>query len=116
MKSLQRQWSGLRRSVIDHGASVQNHRAVGQFERGDGVLFHDDGGDALVADDGQCLGDFLHDDRGQPFIGFVEQEHLDVAGQCTGNGEHLLFAARECYALLLAPLAQTREKLVDPLE
>ncbi len=52
------------------------------------------------------LRDLLDDHRGEALVGLVEQQHLDVARQRPGDGQHLLLAARQGHALLLAALAR----------
>src|SRR5690606_4827863 len=56
------------------------------------------------------------DDGCQSFIRLVEQEELDVARERAGYRKHLLLAARQRHALLLAPLREPREMCVDLLE
>ena len=59
---------------------------------------------AFVLDHGDCLGQLLNDNRGDAFGGFIEQQQAWVAHQCAGDGQHLLFAAGQRLAAVVAPL------------
>src|SRR5690606_18629299 len=76
----------------------------------------DDGGDAEGLDLVEDALDLLDDDGGEALIGFVEEEELEVAGQSAGNGEHLLFAARQGDAILLAAFGEAGEVRIDAVE
>src|ERR1700737_2524423 len=78
----------------DDFAHVENCGTVGELERRNGVLLDDDGGDALGLDAGDDRLYFAHDCRGEPLIGLVEEEELDLTGERTGDGRHRLPAAR----------------------
>ena len=82
-----------RGAIINNRAGIKDNRAIGQVECSDGVLFHDDGCDALFADQVQGFLDFLHNNRCQTLIGLIKQQQLEIAGQRTADGQHLLFAA-----------------------
>ena len=79
-------------------------------------MLDDHGGDALFLDQVQGLFDFVHDHGGQPLVRFVQQQHFDVAGKGAGDGQHLLFAARQGDALLLAALFQAGEQFVKAFQ
>ena len=66
--------------------------------------------DAL--DDGE---DVFHDEWREAQRGFVQQHQARLADQRAGDGQHLLFTAREIAGELLAPLLQARKVAVGLL-
>jgi hypothetical protein len=63
------------RGAVEHDlAHVQNQRTVREMQCSDSVLFDNDGRHAKRLDLFQRFLDFLHDNRRQPLLGFVEQD------------------------------------------
>jgi hypothetical protein len=58
----------------------------------------------------------VDDDGREPLERLVQQHDLGIAHQRPGDREHLLFAAGELGAAVVAPLLQPRKHLVDALE
>ncbi len=84
--------------------------AIGQLERLVGVLLDQEDGYAISAQLFDDVEDLLNDDRRQSQRRLVKQQQLGLAHQCTGNGEHLLFAAGHGAATLLETLLQSWEQ------
>jgi hypothetical protein len=57
----------------------------------------------------------LHHEGGQALRRLVQEQELGVAHQGAGDGEHLLFAAREEPALAVHQLAQLRKEIEHTL-
>lgn len=94
---------------------VQHQRAPRQFQRQARVLLHqDDRHAALVHQRADGAAQFLHDDGGQPFHRFVQQQQGRIGHQRAGDGDHLLFAARQLVAQIAAALFEARKGPVDP--
>ena len=71
--------------------------------------------DAAGAGDGaERPQQFLDDDRRQPLGRLVQQQHLRVERQRAADRQHLLLAAGELVAEIVAALLQPRKHLVDP--
>src|SRR3546814_9090953 len=77
---------------------------------------HDDGGESERLDFLDDLLDLPHDHRRQAFVGLVEQQQLHVASQRACHRQHLLLAARQRHALLLAALGEARKVLEEALD
>ena len=63
----------------------------------------------LIEDDGQLV----HDHRGQPFGGLVQQDQGGVGHQRTTDRQHLLLPPRQRCARCMGSLLQNREEFVD---
>ncbi len=80
------------------------------------VLLDEEDGHALPVEDADDVAD-LRDHAGhQPLGGFVEENDLGLQHHGPRDGQHLLLAAGEGPARLIAALAQAREALEDTLE
>ena len=78
------------------------------------VLLHQDRRKALVADDPAQHGqELLDDDRRQPFERLVQQQHARIEDQRAGDGQHLLLAAGQLVAEIVAALGEARKHVVD---
>ena len=62
-------------------AGVKNDSAVSQLQGAHSVLLNDHSRDTLFFDDAKCFFDLINDNRRKPFIGFVKEKNLDVAGK-----------------------------------
>ena len=96
-------------------AGLEHVGVVGDLERGQGVLFDDQHGHALVPDPFDGFEDDVDEHRREPHRGLVEQQQGRVAQQRPGDGEHLLLAAGHGAGLLVDPLPQPGEQLEHPL-
>src|SRR5262249_23724721 len=80
--ALQRRGIGLERTarrIVDDGAALQYHNAVGQPQNLLRILLDDDRADAARAGDvAQRFQQFLDDDGRQPLGGLVQQQHLGI--------------------------------------
>ena len=90
-------------------ACLHDIGAVGDLESGDGVLFHQQHGEAQVLHFQDFGKDFLDQQRRQAHGRLVQQQQTGAAHQGAGEGQHLLLAAGERAAQLLQALAQARE-------
>src|SRR5205823_5647328 len=78
------------------------------------ILLDDDGtGAARAGDAAERSQQFLDDDRGQPLGRLVQQQHFWIERQRAADRQHLLLAARELVAEMVAALFQPRKHLVD---
>ena len=74
---------------------------MSQFQGVEGVLFDEEDSEALIAvERADDIEDLAHDERREAERGFIEQQKARAAHQRAGDGEHLLFAARERAAAL----------------
>src|SRR5712691_11466995 len=90
--------------------------AIGDGRREAKVLLDEQDGHPLGLRFEKHRGEPLHEDRGEPFGGLVQEQDLRARPQGAGDGEHLLLASRKLAARMRAPLAQDREGLVDARE
>src|SRR5438034_93140 len=105
---------GGTRCVMDDPAALQYHNAVGQPQNLLRVLLDDDGtGAARAGDAAERSQQFLDDDRGQPLGRLVQQQHFWIERQRAADRQHLLLAAGELVAEMVAALFQPRKHLVD---
>src|SRR6266446_9193858 len=105
---------GGTRRIMDDGAALQYHNAVGQPQNLLRVLLDDDGtGTARAGDGAERSQQFLDDDRGQPLGRLVQQQHFWIERQRAADRQHLLLAAGEQVAEMVAALFQPRKHLVD---
>jgi hypothetical protein len=83
----------------------------------EGVLLDQEDRHLLLArDPADGLEDLPHNQRRQPKRGLVEQQQPRPAHQGAADRQHLLLAARQGAAALLAPLGQPGEHLEHPVE
>lgn len=104
----------LSAAVKDNLACVKDYGAVGQFKGTHGVLFNNNCGHTLLLDKTQGFFDLVDNNRGEPLIWLVQQQDLDLARQCAGDRQHLLFAARQGDALLFAAFLKAGKQIVNP--
>ncbi len=101
------------RDHVDHPAVLDHVVAVGHRRGEAEVLFHEQDGEALLAQHADGIADLLHDDRRQALGRLVEQQQLGAGAQDAGDGQHLLLAARQLGALAGRALLQVGKQLVD---
>ena len=102
------------RAGVDDPPHLHDVAAVGQLERGAGVLLHQQDGHAgRLVDLADGLEDGAHQQRRQPQRGLVEQEQARPGHEGPADGQHLLLAAGEGAGQLLAALVQDREEPRD---
>src|SRR5438093_2191212 len=105
------------------GLTLQGHRALAKAidVLGDGqhladvLLDHDQLG-PLGLHGGQYLVERLDDDRRQPERDLVHEQQTRIGHEAAADREHLLLAAREVRARLIASRGQRGEESVDALE
>src|SRR5690606_26579411 len=95
---------------------IEDHRAVGELERGNCVLLDNDRGAAQRFDLVENTLDLVNDDRRKSFIRLVQKQQLEVTGKCTRDRQHLLLATGKRRAFLLATFGKAREMTVDTIE
>ncbi len=102
------------RAFDGDAADLEHVGAARGGERDAGVLLDDEDGEALggvqAAEDGEDLAD---DERRQAERGLVEQQQPRPGEQGAAEREQLLLAAGEGARLLVAPVGELREELVD---
>src|SRR5579885_2633499 len=104
--------------VVPHLALLDEVDALAGFEGQRHVLLDQQHRHAVGVEGGDDLADLRDYARHQPFGRLVEQDDLGFEHHRPGDRQHLLFAAREGAAELVAPLGEAREKreqLVDQL-
>src|SRR6266403_2401850 len=105
---------GGTRRVMDDRAALQYHNAVGQPQNLLRVLLDDDGTSAARAGDGaERSQQFLDDDRGESLGRLVQQQHFWVERQRPADRQHLLLAAGELVAEMVAALSQPWKHPID---
>src|SRR3954449_9178808 len=104
------------RAGPDDAALLDDHVPVGEARQGVDVLVDDDDRLALALEALQAGPDLGPDERRQALRRLVEDEELRVRHQGPADREHLLLAAGELRAEVVAALLQPREQLVDALE
>ena len=104
------------RHVMGYAAVDHDTNSVGNVQRHAQVLL-DQKNRYLSAgcQRAQSRLDLLHDDRRQPFGGFVHHQQSWLQQQCASDGQHLLLAARQLCATIAFALCQAREQGVDAL-
>src|SRR5919198_593120 len=90
--------------------------ALGDLERHEGVLLHEENRDSLLVDLLDDLEDLLDEDGREAHRRLVQHEELRASHQRPPDRAHLLLAARECPRLLASPFVEPRKERVDPLE
>src|SRR5207244_5663179 len=100
----------VRRPDLEQAAGVEHGEAVGEGERLLLVVGDEDGGDAELALDAADGVAQLDADLGvEGAKGLVEQQHLRVTGEGTGERHPLLLAARELAGLATAVAGEADE-------
>ncbi len=84
-----------RRDLFDDLAVIHDEMAVGQRRGKTEVLLDQYDGHAPLFQLHQHFAQLLHDDRGQAFGNFIEQQQPRTGAQNARHGQHLLFTARE---------------------
>ena len=95
--------------MVLHRALLHEVDALARFQRQRHVLLHQQDRHALLVQDGDDLPDLRDHARHQALGRLVEQDDLGLQHHGPGDGEHLLLAARQRAAGLVAPLGQHRE-------
>src|SRR5689334_18989904 len=98
-----------RSGVMADGALLHQIDALARFERQRHVLLDQQDGDALAMQRVDDLVDLRHHTRHQPLGRLVEQDDLGLEHHGARDRQHLLLAARQRAAGLVAPLAEHRE-------
>ena len=106
----------MRPRGIHHLALAHDVHVIHELERQRGVLLDQQDRQALLLELADRLPHALDDDRGEAFGRLVHDQAVRVGHKAAADREHLLLAAREGARALIAPLAQTREQGVDPLQ
>src|SRR5215207_3309415 len=104
------------RAGPDDAALLDDHVPVGEARQGVDVLVDDDDRLALALEALQAGPDLGPDERRQALRRLVEDEELRVRHQGPADRQHLLLAAGELRAEVVAALLEPREELVDALE
>src|SRR6266511_4565777 len=102
--------------VMAHHTLLHDVDALARLEGERHVLFHQQDRDTVAVECVDDLADLRDHARHQAFRGLVEQDDLRLQHHGAGDGEHLLLAAGEGAAGLVAPLRQHGEVLVDLVE
>src|SRR5215510_3318716 len=102
--------------VMAHGALLHDVDASGGVERQRDVLLDQQDGDAVAVERVDDLLDLRDHPRHQPLGRLVEQDDLGLEHHRPGDREHLLLAARQGAAGLVAALLQDRKVGVDLVE
>ena len=79
-------------------------------------MLDNDRGDSDFLDLPDNFFNFLNNDRRQPLIGLIQQKQFDIAGQCPGDGQHLLLTARQRGAHLRAPFGKPWKMFVNAFQ
>src|SRR5262245_60694592 len=104
------------RSVERDRTVLEDVSPVGEPQRSQHILFHEEDGDALAIDLGEIREDRGDDDRRQAERRLVEHEQARTRHERAADRHHLLLAARERAGELPPPLGNTRKEVEDPLE
>src|SRR6266545_2643673 len=102
--------------VMAHHTLLHDVDALARLEGERHVLFHQQDRHAVAVEHVDDLADLRHHARHQAFRRLVQEDDLGREHHGAGYGEHLLLAAREGAAGLVASLGQYREVLVDLVE
>ncbi len=97
-------------AIVKDAVLVRNSRCK------PGVLLDQENGDTCFPDFLEYGADLPDQHRGQSFCRFIEKHELEVHGENSCDGQHLLFPAGELRALLVRSLPENREILVDLLK
>src|SRR5215213_4386423 len=95
--------------LMADGALLHDVDALARFERQRHVLLDQQNGDALAMQRIDDLVNLRDHARHQPFGRLVEQDELRLQHHGARDGQHLLLAARQRAAGLVAPLTQHRK-------
>src|SRR5690554_3534896 len=103
--------------ALERGRTVLDDiRAVGDLKRCTRVLLHQQHRGSLAANVADDLHHLRDDQRRKTHRRLVEHQHLRAGNQCAPDREHLLFATGESAALLVLPLLEQWQQLVDVLD
>src|SRR5262249_27171303 len=97
-------------------ALVHDQNPLGDAERKAKILLDQQYRDVLGVQPPNDIAALLHEPWAQAFRGLVHENELGVLHQRAGDGEHLLFAARQRVAAGLAARVQAWKQLVHVLE
>ena len=89
---------------------------VGEADRELGALLDEEDGDAASADLGERLEDPVHDRRGEPERGLVEEEQVGPSDERPRDGELLLLPAREDSGRSVTRVVHDGEERRDAVE
>src|SRR5262245_12072352 len=103
-------------SALDDTAGFQHICAMCPRQRLLCVLFDDQDRGPLLVDFRDDREDLLDQDRRQPHRGLVQEQQFRPAHQRASDRQHLLLAAGQRAAGLLAPLGEAGEQRVHPIE
>jgi len=81
-----------------------------------GVLLNQENGDARLPDFFKDRPDLPNQHRCQSFRGFVQKHELEVHGENSSDGQHLLLTTGELGSFLVFPFSENRKVLVDLFE
>ena len=105
------------RAGEDDGAAVEDDGVSAKLEREPGVLLDQQQRQIVLALEAVEPGEQrVDDDRRQAFERLVHQQQRRVAHQRAADRQHLLLAARELVAAVVAALGERRKEIVDPCE
>src|ERR1700724_2199933 len=104
------------RRLVPDRALLHEIDALARREGERHVLLDQQDGDALLGERGDDLPDLRHHARHQAFGRLVEQDDLRLEHHGAGDREHLLLAARQRAARLVAPLGEHRKICKDLAE
>ena len=102
--------------MMAHAALLHDIDALAGLEGQRHVLLDQQHRDAFVVQHLDDLADLRDHARHQPLGRLVEQDDLGLEHHGAGDRQHLLLAARQRAAGLVAPLGQHREEGVDLVE
>ena len=105
-----------RRALVAHDALLHDVDALARLERQRHVLLHQQDRHALAVQHVDDLADLRDHARHQAFGRLVQQDDLGLEHHRAGDRQHLLLAARQRAAGLVAPLGQHREIGEDLVE
>src|SRR5215468_1810098 len=90
--------------------AIEYHSPVGEAQDFARLLLHHDGRYPLLTDDlAQHNQELVDDDRRKALQWLVQQDNTRIDDECTANRQHLLLAAGELAAEIVAPLLEPRE-------
>src|SRR5204863_3689031 len=105
------------RTAVSAAAAVQHERSLRDSKGDLRMLLDEHDRKRILLDESlQGLQQHFDDDGREPFERLVHEQERRVAHQRAPDGEHLLLAAGDLVAPVVAPLGELREEIVDPLE
>ena len=102
------------RALEPHLALLQEHRPIGQPQRGAHRLLHQHDRRPVGVDRADDLEQRLDDRRRQPERQLVDHQQLRPGDERLGQAQHLLLAARQAAGRRVEPVGQRREVLEHP--